>query len=100
MLSDIGSVERNDLKFTRESAGDAIAVKLAQLSGGEICADDGRLLQIEARVDNVVEAGQGELIDHLGAKIIDDEQIALGVCRGIIGGGSRHTVAKATALKI
>ena len=100
MLANIGSVERNNLKLSGESAGNAITVKLTQFTGRQICADDGRLLQIQARIDNVIETRKRKLIDHLGAKIIDDEKITLGVGRGIIGGGSCHTVAKATTFKI
>ena len=100
MLANVGSVERNYLKFAGQSAGNTVAVKLAHLTRSQVCADDGRLLEIESCVDNVVEARQCKLIDHLGAKVIDDEKIALGVCRGIIGGGCRHTVAETAAFKI
>ena len=48
------------------------AVKLAQLAGRQVCADDGRLLQIETRIDNVIETRKRKLIDYLCAKVIDD----------------------------
>ena len=100
MLTNVGSVERNYLKLTRESAGNAIAVKLAQFTGREVCADNGRLLQIESRIDNMIETRKRELIDNLGTEIINQKKIALGVSGGIVGGGGSHTVTKAAAFKI
>ena len=75
LRADIGAQEGQDGVLAQHAAGDAIPIPLAQLLLGEVGADDGGQRAIEAGVDEVVDDRHGELIDHLGAKIVDDKQI-------------------------
>ena len=100
LFADIHAVKRDYAVLADEAAGDAVVVDLAQLRRCEIGADDGRLLQIQARVEHVIKAGQRKLVADLCAEVIDDEQIALGVALGVVTVALRQAVAEPTALEI
>ena len=75
--ADVFTAEDQAVVESDYARSEALVVTLFELLHGEVCADDGRLFQRDARINHIVDCCRDVRRRDFHAEVVDDEQVAV-----------------------
>ena len=73
--ADVFTAEDQAVVESDYARSEALVVAFFELLHGEVCADDGRLFQRDARINHVVDCRRDVRRRDLHAEVVDDETV-------------------------
>ena len=75
--ADVFTAEDQAVVESDYARGEALVVTLFELLHGEVCADDSRFFQRDARINHIVDCRRDVRRRDFHAEVVDDEQVAV-----------------------